>query len=294
MKYNLQDIFNGKCNNHYMVLYSIKNLLDGRYYIGQCIDFYDRFVSNKMWSHKIGNQYIDNSIRFHGASNFEVQIIYEDLNQDELNYYESRFIKLMHTWDSDDYWKMHHKRYKQYNQLPGGYDHNRYTELAYLSIRYREEYGDGDSAYMMHSDESYRKSAETRTKLYGSPNACCNTPEARMKADETNRANHDGHLAWNTPEQVKAMMDTQYKNHDGVLAFQTEDSYNWRDVNGVIKSCENILKLGYDELTIDLYCSYKVRSAPSLTRVKDVISNNLNLLDDIFKNFIYNEFLTDH
>lgn len=152
------------------------------------------------------------------------------------------YIDKLHTYYKDPYW-ITHQGPKQYNQVRGGKGYEYYQSLGYKSVEARIPYGNGDPAYMMHSSECYKKSAETRARLYGSPNACCNTPEVRAKANQTNRNNHNGHLAWNTPEQVIFMMHTQRKNHGGKLAFNTDESNKHRAASIRRLDVQNRIKL---------------------------------------------------
>lgn len=221
--YNVSDVYSDLFDmNHFNCIYAIKNLLDGRYYIGKCKNFLDRFRDNPMWSHLDGNQYIDNSIRYHGPENFSVRIIQENLDEEILNDLELKFIDKLHVYCWDKYWDSH-EGLKQYNQVRGGNGYEYYSSLGYKSVDSRE-LEMGDSAWMMHTPEAIEKSSRTRTESYGSPNACCNYPEVRAKADATNRANHGGILAWNYPGQTEDMMNTQRKNHGGVLAFHTPEA----------------------------------------------------------------------
>jgi len=224
IKFNLKDIYSYNISeNYYMVIYAIKNLIDKRIYIGKCQDLIDRFVDNPMWSHYEGNLYIDNSIRFNGAENFDVIILKFNLTESELNYYEELYINKLHTYYKDPYW-LTHKGLKQYNQVKGGHGYEYYKSLAEKSIEARLVYGNGDSAYMMHTKEAIENSIKARIEKYGHSNGNCSTPEARKKADKTNRDNHSGRLAWNYEGQTDDMMKTQKENHGGVLAFHTPEA----------------------------------------------------------------------
>lgn len=55
IRFNLSIVYSDEFHyNYYNCLYAIKNLLDGRYYIGKCKDLINRFRDNPIWSHKSG------------------------------------------------------------------------------------------------------------------------------------------------------------------------------------------------------------------------------------------------
>lgn len=126
--YPLTDIMSKDFNKtYYNCIYAIKNLLDGRFYIGQAKDLWARFYYSG-FSHRFGMTYIDNSMRVHGYDKFEVIILLYNLDNDnrdengysELDHKEILYISKLHTFDHDKWWESHTKPKRQYNHSPGG------------------------------------------------------------------------------------------------------------------------------------------------------------------------------
>lgn len=148
--YKVSEIMSDQFNKfHYNCIYAIKNLLDGRYYIGQTRELWGRFYYNG-FSHYYQSLYIDNSMRVHGYENFIVIILKENVSLGELDdnsrtnldRLERLYIKRLHTCIYDDWWKTHKSEKPQYNQTFGGsnFDQlNSYRE--YLKTIYPETNG---------------------------------------------------------------------------------------------------------------------------------------------------------
>jgi group I intron endonuclease len=83
------------------VIYKITNLITGRMYIGQTLDFDQRTRNHKKFSTK--ELYIDKSINFHGKENFSFESICDCRNLEQANKMEKFFIKFYNTFEGDGY-----------------------------------------------------------------------------------------------------------------------------------------------------------------------------------------------
>lgn len=64
----------------YGVIYKITNLIDGKNYVGQTINF-----NQRIGQHKRGKQFIDKAIQKYGWKNFTVEIVEERTSLEQLN-----------------------------------------------------------------------------------------------------------------------------------------------------------------------------------------------------------------
>lgn len=187
-KVNLRTLFTDKSINYSgfhceYVIYCIHNDINGKCYIGQAKDFFTRFNSKNSAGHlgtlisyikrKCDNSLIYNALRYHKCRNFTIYIIDEAETKEELNIKEKYWIKVLHTCKYDE-------NPHGYNMTWGGEDcSNLHTDEIW---KYREELGNGDVMWMCHTEESLRKSYDSKIKKYGSISSFLNTPESRAKA----------------------------------------------------------------------------------------------------------------
>ncbi|MEK6882412.1 MAG: hypothetical protein AABY22_22520, partial [Nanoarchaeota archaeon] len=100
------------------IIYIIKNKINWKRYIGQSKrTFAERYNVIKWWT-KIENVYLNNSINKYGHENFDVEILMENLNQEQLDYWETFYINY---FQSDS-------RRCGYNLLNGGKESRKYSE----------------------------------------------------------------------------------------------------------------------------------------------------------------------
>ena len=92
------------------IIYMIKNLVDGKVYIGQsgrC--FFERY-SRQWWKHSSINPYLKKAINKHKKENFQITILEKNKNQRDRNRLEKKYIKLYSSTN----------RNFGYNMQPGG------------------------------------------------------------------------------------------------------------------------------------------------------------------------------
>lgn len=106
-------------------VYMIENLMNGKKYIGQTINYTERKHNHKSISKsKISHLY--NSMRKDGYENFEFTILMKDntINHDKLDFWECYFIELFDTMN----------RNKGYNIVSGGHLNRVYTDETRVKI----------------------------------------------------------------------------------------------------------------------------------------------------------------
>jgi len=121
-------------------VYLIENLMNGKKYIGQSINYKERKYNHKCASkNKISHLY--NSIRKDGWENFEFIILMKDntINYDNLDFWECYFIELFDTLN----------REKGYNMVSGGHLNRVFSEES------REKISKGLLGVKKHTE--YRK-----------------------------------------------------------------------------------------------------------------------------------------
>lgn len=80
-----------------MIIYLIRNKIDGKCYVGQTIhDFKRRYdKSGNWWNSRTANRYLKNAAQKYGVENFEVRILEKDVKtEEELNLLERQYIRL--------------------------------------------------------------------------------------------------------------------------------------------------------------------------------------------------------
>jgi group I intron endonuclease len=82
------------------VIYVIRNLVNGKVYVGQSKNFYQR-----MGIHKSGrdNSYIGNAIQKYGIENFHVKIVHDCPNRDEADFWEKFYIEAYDSFHGPGY-----------------------------------------------------------------------------------------------------------------------------------------------------------------------------------------------
>ena len=102
-------------------VYLIENLMNGKKYIGQTVNFYKRKVGHK-YNSKISTTPLYNAIRKDGWENFEYSILMKDqtINYDMLDFWECYFIELFDTLNREN----------GYNLESGGNLNKVFTEEA--------------------------------------------------------------------------------------------------------------------------------------------------------------------
>lgn len=89
----------------YGVIYKIKNLINGKMYIGQTSKLYinDRWSQHKCNAKAGKAGYLYNAIRKYGEENFEFKVLLHKIPIDKLNFYEQLWIKKFHTRNPNGY-----------------------------------------------------------------------------------------------------------------------------------------------------------------------------------------------
>ena len=122
-------------------IYMIKNVVDGRIYIGQSKNIHRRFREH---IHSKDDSYIDNSIRKHGIRSFMFLIICE-CDKSELDIEEKKFISLYNTYYDNAHYNLtkggqkigkgsFNPRYKNYYRVLK-HDKNSYVLVGHHSKR---------------------------------------------------------------------------------------------------------------------------------------------------------------
>lgn len=114
-------------------IYLRTNLVNGKQYVGQTVDFKSRESDWKNMNQPYAGSLINNARKKYGVDNFQTEILIECDTQEELNYWEMYYIKKMNT-----------KRPFGYNLTNGG---------------------DGTSGFQF-SEESKKKMSEAKLGKY--------------------------------------------------------------------------------------------------------------------------------
>lgn len=152
-------------NNHYNCIYMYINNINNKRYIGQAVDFNRRHADHKKPS---SNKFpIDKAIKKYGIENFSITILIENLKtQEELNYYESLFIKEYNTLIANN---------EGYNIAEGGHNGNPLqgkTEEEINEIRTKQSKslkGRQSGMHGKHHTESTKKKISDATKGKNNP-----------------------------------------------------------------------------------------------------------------------------
>lgn len=155
--------------NHYNCIYMYTNNINNKRYIGQAVDFNRRYVDHKKPS---SNKFpIDKAIKKYGIENFSITILIENLKtQEELNYYESLFIREYNTLIANN---------EGYNIAEGGYNGNPLQgkteeEIDLINEKRRQammgkRLGENHPMYGKHHSEEARQKISKATKGKNNP-----------------------------------------------------------------------------------------------------------------------------
>lgn len=176
------------------VIYCVHNKVNNKNYVGQTIDFKNRFSESYIGHFKDYKKYIngklgDNRILYkawkkYGLESFIVYIIDLCDDRDSLNEKEMYWIKTLHTCTKDD-----------------------------ECLGYNLSWGADDMG--VKNPESIEKSLKTRKEKYGEYLANCHTPEAYSKGNKTKieRYGHGGFINASTPEANEKRRKTNLERY---------------------------------------------------------------------------------
>ena len=202
MKINLRTLWTIDYNqcpdwvDDWSVIYKIKNLINGKIYIGRASYFYNRLAGVNCWGH-LGSfieyckyngrsRYLYNAIRKYHSRNFEVSIIDHAETESELEDLEQYYIKLFNSFGINGY-----------NMTPGGEDYLyiHTPEMEAQRLKTNKENHGGILAW--HLPESRKAAYDTIAKRYnGDCMGQCHTPEVYQMIMN----NHGGVMSFHTPE----------------------------------------------------------------------------------------------
>lgn len=173
-------------------IYMIKNKKTGQRYIGQSIHIYQRWYEHIKKSRF--NTYIDRAINKHGADNFELKVICE-LEQDDdlLNEMEKYYVWKYNTYEDDFH----------YNLTPGGdFNPMKVSEIATKVSKALS--GENNPMYgKKHSEETIKKMSKAKS---GENNPMKN-PEIAAKISGKNNPNY-GRLSDEHREKISRAKNT--------------------------------------------------------------------------------------
>src|SRR5688572_16517792 len=90
MKFNIEEQYKNKSG-----IYRIRNLINGKVYIGQTINFYQRYLDHykELKGNYHCNEYLQNSVNKYGINNFVFEFFeYIEINQQLLNFAEQKYL----------------------------------------------------------------------------------------------------------------------------------------------------------------------------------------------------------
>lgn len=122
-------------------IYMIQNKINGKIYIGQSINIYQRWMSHK--SNKLST-YISNAFSKYSIENFSFSIL-EKCEKSELNNRECFYIKLYHSTDKEF----------GYNLMQGGYNHEWSNEMKQKNSKISKKLWQNDD-YRKRLSESHK------------------------------------------------------------------------------------------------------------------------------------------
>lgn len=177
------------------VIYCVHNKVNGKNYVGQTVEFKNRFSTSYIGHFKDYHKYIEGKLgnrrvlykawKKYGLESFTVYIIDTGTDRDSLNEKEIYWIKTLHTCTKDP-------ECNGYNLSWGADD---------MGVK---------------DEESIRKSLATRLERYGSYAApACHTPEAFAKGTETKikKYGHAGFINVFTPEANEKRKQTNLEKY---------------------------------------------------------------------------------
>ncbi len=199
---NLSDLINLPTNelpdfvNKSGIIYCCKNNINGKVYIGETKrTLRERWIEHKYIFENKGRKNITmtiyDAIRKYGENNFYVSILEENLSDDAKRKAQEKY------WIS------------KYNSFIDAKDSNGYN----MTIG-----GDAETAFAASKGKKY---IETCLKKYGSIPFL--SDESRKKANETNRKNHGGILAFQSKESRKKSIETQMRKY-GMIAVHLPEN----------------------------------------------------------------------
>lgn len=87
-----------------MQIYRIFNKIDGKSYIGQTQNTFEKRYLNYKWWESPSNDYLVNASKKYGIENFEIEILKDDIdNLEDLNKYESFFAEKYNSYRPNGY-----------------------------------------------------------------------------------------------------------------------------------------------------------------------------------------------
>jgi group I intron endonuclease len=203
------------------VIYAMVNQINGKIYIGQAKDYFQRWVSGGTFSHY--DEWIDGNdtvlyraINKYGLENFRVYCIEEVDQPDDsslqnklLNDREIYYINFTHSF-------IHDKCAWGYNMTTGG-NNSEILHMPWVVKRQvRSNYNNHNGVLSFNTTDSISKRLETNIKKYnGDSMGMCHTPEAILKSKEVNRLNHGGVLSINTPDSMRKSQNTRNRLYGG-------------------------------------------------------------------------------
>lgn len=186
-----------KVEQHYNCIYYYENKVNGKGYVGQTVNFINRFRSHKKPS---SNKYlIDMAISKYGIENFNVYILEENIKSlDELNALEKEHISRLETTD----------RIKGYNIREGG-DNSPMSEESRRKLsnshrgkqvsnetkeKIREAMlGEGNPFYgKAHTEETKRKISESKKGQPSPRKGATLTSDTKQKLSEVRMGKYTG------------------------------------------------------------------------------------------------------
>lgn len=163
-----------------MIIYKAKNLINGKYYIGQTSQLLENRIKEHLASAKYENStYFHRSINKYGIKNFEWKIIGKAQNQEELDQKEILYIILYNARNQNfgynlksggNYGKHHEKTKQKISQSKKGIPRSKETKIklskSKLGTKMSEEFkqnmskrvsGKGNPMYGKHHTEETKK-----------------------------------------------------------------------------------------------------------------------------------------
>ena len=215
-------------------IYMIQNKINGKIYIGQSKDIYNRWTSHKN-SSKNPKYPIHFAINSLGKENFSFSIL-EKCNKSELNYRECFYIKLYHSVDNDF----------GYNLLQGGNDCKWTNEMKQKHSEILSK---------VHNTEKFKKDTSERMKIYWKENKeeIIENRKDMYKNEERNKKLSDASKKlWQDDNYRKRLSEshignTSNKNNTLVRCIETNETktiFEWRSLgyNSVTNVCKGKLK----------------------------------------------------
>lgn len=227
------------------IVYCCKNDINGKVYIGETKrSLRERWIEHKYIFEKRGkpnvNMAIYDAIRKYGEDNFSIFILEDNLSDDDLRKEREKY------WISQYNSFVDFKNSSGYNMTIGG---NIDTTFSILKGK---------------------KCVETCIKKYGM--LPFQSKESRQKANETNRRNHGGILAFQTDAARKKAIETQIKKYGMVAVHLPENKQ--KAVSAMKKKYGDVLPFNTKE-SIE-----KAQKVAPLHRIIGCIKRHLKILTD--------------